>query len=55
MNLRKRITKIREHDYELVVWKGEKVIYNNQCEGVLLKRRMDAQIAFKKLKKQHKL
>lgn len=51
--VRKKIEKIGEHRYNLVVWKDDKVIYNNLCIGEDMKRRKDAEIKYKKLRKIH--
>lgn len=52
MNWRKQISKYRNGTYNLVVWDADgKVVYNNVCIGKVIKRRLDCDIIFKKLKK----
>ena len=49
--IRKELTNMREHDYNLIVWDDSKVIYNNLCIGHKIKRRKDADIILKKIKR----
>lgn len=49
----KESVKIKEHCYNLIVRDGNKIVYNNLCDGIILKRRKDCDIAFKKFKKSY--
>lgn len=47
----KELIKTGEHNYNLVIRHNGKVIYDNYCIGVVMKRRKDADIKFKKIKR----
>ena len=51
MLLTQIIKRLDKHCFNLVIWQDGKVVYNNLCEGREMKRRKDAEIHFKKFKK----